>query len=336
MSESNVLQHYAARRRAAMSTGRLDLAKRDARLGADYAAKNYPWTAAECLAAARRDMLAKVRLYTGNQIWAGRGGSDGATFDAYGEKRLRWFENPESKGLRFVGLQGDLSTDRRAETGYYLDEFGDETVSGVVYQLPTRKGEMRFLAGYADPWNCDKAGRGPACLSLQIHSERIEPGYRESRYASGTTANGRVQYTIQRYYVDRQEATDVAKADAIYSAVQSADSIASRMAEAERDYQESFRLGREARETAGEALAAGKAWLSAMREIRSAFKARHKAGTLGQSVAAWRDMIRNRIHETRDLCDEWQEARQKAHSALETGHGWQCGNVEAWREGYSE
>ena len=74
-------------------------------------------------------------------------------------------------------------------------------------------GRGRYLVGYADPWNCDKDGRGPALLSLDpmigdpVHSDlECDPVLRD--------------------------------------AARRADEIAGRMAEEERDYQTALEAGR--------------------------------------------------------------------------------------------
>lgn len=111
---------------------------------------------------------ARVAVATGTDsrygpcgIWAGLGGCDGATFAHGGESAVRWFENPESKGLRLVGFADDVANLRHS--GWFLDDVQCETVRGVVYQLPAHKGCPRFLFGYVDPFN-----DGPVCLSLAV------------------------------------------------------------------------------------------------------------------------------------------------------------------------
>lgn len=70
----------------------------------------------------------------------------------------RWIEQA-SKGLRLVGTAYEIG--RREgwrypnHKGWFIDEFQAEVYQGIVYQLPSRKGELRFLPGYADPWNDD-------------------------------------------------------------------------------------------------------------------------------------------------------------------------------------
>lgn len=63
---------------------------------------------------------------------------------------LRWIECPKECGLRLVGYADEVSSyiDHK---GWFTDsEFQDETLRGVVYALPHRRG---YLAGYADPDN---------------------------------------------------------------------------------------------------------------------------------------------------------------------------------------
>ena len=68
---------------------------------------------------------------------------------------------------------------------------------------------MRFLTGYADPYNCDENGHGPACLSMDVFEGEIE--------------------TDQTYYDDLSYNNDAR------DAAQNADSIAKEYAAIERD-----------------------------------------------------------------------------------------------------
>lgn len=87
-------------------------------------------------------------------------------FEAYGETHMRWIEKPENCGLRFVGYADDLS-DHIKHTGWYTDDDGcDETVRGVVYQLPARNGQALYVPGYVDSWN-----DGAVCLAFSSISE---------------------------------------------------------------------------------------------------------------------------------------------------------------------
>lgn len=65
----------------------------------------------------------------------------------------RWIE-AASAGLRFVGYADELATRGIQHKGWYTDEDGiGDTLRGVVYALPARKGQRVFAYGYADPCN---------------------------------------------------------------------------------------------------------------------------------------------------------------------------------------
>jgi hypothetical protein len=71
---------------------------------------------------------------------------------------LRWIESPEACGLVDAGFADKISG-HIDYNGWYTNEFFDETLRGIVYKLPGRRG---YLAGYADPHN-----RGAACLAIE-------------------------------------------------------------------------------------------------------------------------------------------------------------------------
>lgn len=132
----------------------------------------------------------------------------GPEFEACGQKRMRWIENPADCGLRFVGYADECSG-AVTHTGWYLDHDGHtgESVRGVVYQLPAKNGRPRFVAGYADPFN-----DGPVCLSF----DDVVEGERDS---------------YSNYAKDNPEAM---------TAASWADSIAESYADNEKDYREAF------------------------------------------------------------------------------------------------
>jgi len=107
-----------------------------------------------------RNALAKAREYlaTGKRRY---GASNPAILfnpphSSHGDKHVRWIENAAA-GLRLTGYADEIcrSIDH---TGWYTDDEGFlETLRGIVYQLPSRKGELRFAYGYADPNNAGAA-----------------------------------------------------------------------------------------------------------------------------------------------------------------------------------
>lgn len=80
-----------------------------------------------------------------------------------GRDRFRWVERPGA-GLRFVGDVHDIRGDGNGNTpyfddalvdhtGWFNDNFQDETICGRVYQLPARDGKPVYLPAVSDPNN---------------------------------------------------------------------------------------------------------------------------------------------------------------------------------------
>jgi hypothetical protein len=89
----------------------------------------------------------------------------GAPFAPGGRSpKLRWIENPEACGLRYVGdhTEGERHG-RRDATAFYLDSFCDETAWGVVYRLPGQRG---FVAGVATSHHSERGDPGLAALAI--------------------------------------------------------------------------------------------------------------------------------------------------------------------------
>lgn len=228
----------------------------------------------------------------------------GKPFAAYGEKAMRWIENPSACGLRRIGEAHDIIDMRHK--GWYLDDFQDETARGVVYQLPGRKHHARYLAGYETSYE-----REAVCLSMEI-------------YESDDRRDG----TFYRYDCDDDAKRDAARA---------ADSIAERMAEESREWYEANDNGRAARKKVSESVTIGTQCLVRLRRIRREFLSRREALADGVSYHATRNHIRKLVREARDLCMEWQEARREAFQFLEDSRPGRYGgkDLEAWREGYA-
>lgn len=72
-------------------------------------------------------------------------------FTAEGTRdRYRWVENV-SDGLRFVDVSDKII--RLNHTGWYSDNFQDETIHGEVYQLPAHEGKPQYVPAVSDPNN---------------------------------------------------------------------------------------------------------------------------------------------------------------------------------------
>lgn len=158
------------------------------------------------------------------------------SFAAYGEDRVRWIEAPEALGLRFVGLAQDVCSRHH---GWFLHPDEGDVVCGVIYRISGKDGRGRFLAGYADPWNCDKTGPALLCLDPMV---------------------GR--FGDDDYIPD--------------SVAQRADRMAERMAEDERDYQSAYEAGREARRAGREMREVAALASAALRACRAVLRNRHQ------------------------------------------------------------
>ena len=229
------------------------------------------------------------------------------THAAHGESRMRFIENPSALGLRLVGLAHVVAAANVAylrpvvdHTGWYLDPHGHEHVCGVVYRMSGKGGRGRYLVGYADPWNCDKDGCGPALLSLDpmigdpVHSDlEYDPVLRD--------------------------------------AARRADEIAGRMAEEERDYQTALEAGRDARQAGRTMRETGACYVRALRACRMMFRSRHRIGLQDARV-----IMTAQVGQARELCARLMDERAVFRAALETRAEWVCAGGNGWLEGYDE
>lgn len=173
--------------------------------------RTYPAT--RTIELARADVAAGKRRYISHPAIVRQ--SDG----------MAYVEKPDSVGLRFVGRVvaecGGRNGiwDNRESSGWFTDPYGDTfkdgsgLIWGEVWQLPGRKGQARFVAGYRIG-GCDS---GP-CLDLsRVYSE-------DSRDLWGSDADPR-------------------NMDAAQDAARAADSMAQHAAEEEREYQTAWQAG---------------------------------------------------------------------------------------------
>ena len=136
--------------------------------------------ACDALDEARKDVTAGKRRYTHQFAWQNKYNIN-RPHAGYGHRRLRWIEEPT---WRFSGTSHDIAKELSWNpcayaTGWYThhDDY-DETTSGVVYQLPARKGVPQYVAGYSDP-----NGNG-VCLSFdQLFDDKMEAARAADRLA---------------------------------------------------------------------------------------------------------------------------------------------------------
>ncbi len=191
---------------------------------------------------------------------------------------MRWIESPAAAGLRFVGFADEISKAQHSRavdhTGWYLNEFQDESVRGAVWQMEARNGAPRFVAGYDDPYNGRADSDGAACISFdEIFTG--ERGDDESPNHSGAAMEAAIR----------------------------ADGIAESMAETEREYQAASSAGFEYSELAGEISATRRQTIQLIRELKTAAKL-ISADSVRASCAALRATIKRNL-------DEIKEAREK-------------------------
>ena len=99
---------------------------------------------------------------------------------AHGYRGVRWVENA-SLGLRLVGfadvIARDVGSRSIQHTGWFIDDFQEETCRGVVYQLPSR-GKTLYAYGYADSMN-----EGAALLCFDLETDKLDAAKAADRFA---------------------------------------------------------------------------------------------------------------------------------------------------------
>lgn len=239
-------------------------------------------------------------IFTSESVWR-KMGVAGAIFRPLWSRSTlcRWIENPESIGLRLVGFADEIPDTGINHTGWFTNDFQDEMLRGVVFQISGRNGRARFLSGYACPCN-------PPAAMIDIEIQ-------ESDDCRGD-----------------ESAADETKRDA----ARSADQLAEWSAESEREYQESYDRGSKARELAGKALATGHLATASVRKAFNVFRARRELPSLGIEPGAVRELVRDYIAAARSGFEEYESERDTARAEIsEYGHG---RNVSSFWEAYGE
>jgi hypothetical protein len=95
----------------------------------------------------------------------------------YGENHVRWVEDTDRAGLRSVGYADEVYRGI-SHRGWFTNEFQDEVYRGIVFRLPARHGEGRFVYGYEDPNN-----PGAALLSFDPCDEEKDAARWADRFA---------------------------------------------------------------------------------------------------------------------------------------------------------
>lgn len=235
---------------------------------------------------ARNDVLQGVNRYP-----SGYRSGNGVSWQPH-QPGIAHLEKPESVGLRFVGrvvpeMRLSHIWDSRGNTGWYTDPHGDVFKDGtglcygVVYQLPGRNGESRFVAGY----EFGGVDGGPT-----LDFGRI---YAEPRGDSYITASD---------------------CDAAIDAARAADSMAESAAEDEREYQTAWQAGSRWGDAAEVISAARKQCLSLMSERKKAMRGAEMDSGYAEEFPT---ICRAIVKEIRDLVESIAESRAEQRKLAE-------------------
>lgn len=173
--------------------------------------------------------------------WYGNRGGAGAPF-RHGTDSLRWIENTEAAGLRFVAWADNVPGAGVEHTGWHCDEHGDETLRGGVWQLPGKGGAARLLYGYAEFEGRGEMNPGSAALVVSdVVSVPVADDWRG----------------------------DLLGTPGAYDAARWADGLAESTAEDRRDYDSAYQAGRRAAERDNAAAEARRELLPLLAELRA-------------------------------------------------------------------
>lgn len=260
--------------------------------------------AAKALANARLDIAEGRNRYTSSP-WA-------KPLTNPGIGTTQWIETPSAMGLRFVGYADKIS-DHINHTGWYTDAYQNETIRGVVYQLPGRNGKARFVAGHDNPDNGKADCDGPAFIDWStIHESDFA-----AELATARRQIGRSHWTPAMdspgYWAD------AAHESARLEAARAADEFTRVEAESMVDYDRAWQAGNQYAEALAE-VRETKAELRALLTERRAAKAELRA--LGYGVGVKGGTLCAAIErQARDLIETLQETATKARNLMEGDGG---------------
>lgn len=250
-------------------------------------------TATAALEAAKALPAAYVK---GREYYGPTGGAGAPDGDG-----LRWIESTDACGLRFVGDAADLCGRYYGSlpTGYYTDAEAEySTLRAGVWQLPGKGRHARLVAGYREFDGKSETNPGSARIDCR---------------------------TIWRAEMDSYG--DLTGHDETREAARAADGIAESAAETERDYQIAYAAGREAAELDAELIAARKAALPLIRELKAALRVPMARDAFPTACRA----LRERIDSLVETISEKREARESAW-----GNVWRGADLEPWLAGFMD
>lgn len=157
---------------------------------------NYPCKAIYALPLARHDVANSVKRYSYRFWWQRKPyAAIGAPF----AKGLRWVDDPESIGFRFVGFADEIARNEgysRAidHKGWFTFPDGDtgEVLRGAVYQLPARNGKPVYFPAYREGSEGRKGWQDNAGGAVMDFSDTLERRqvYYETPWDAAKAADG--------------------------------------------------------------------------------------------------------------------------------------------------
>lgn len=184
---------------------------------------------------------------------------------------LRWSETPDDWS-EIKGRAGEVLESVKHQ-GWYLDDFQDSVVFGIVRKVRMRGG-VRFIAAISDPFNGDKYGNGPALMEVNEDGSPV-------------------------WYDDAREAA------------RASDQIAEQYAEREREYQEKALERFNAEEAEGEAEGTIKTARMEARELIAGIRQSTLAPSLCQRMRAEVARLREKSREAWEKLREARETMER-------------------------
>lgn len=277
----------------------------------DAAARAYLWNrrirGMGATAAMREAAPVALRPHTDRRarLWYGNRGGAGAPFQQGGDS-LRWIENTEAAGLRFVAWADDVSGAGVRHTGWHCTEENGtgETLRGGVWQLPGKGRSARLVYGYAE-----FEGRGemnPGSAAVCVSDVILAP--------MGDDWRG-----------------DLLGADETADAARYADGLAESTADERRDYDSAYQAGKAAAELDGEALEARGELLPLLAELRTL-----RRSAVAGNVPAVCKRLRADVDSLLETISDKRRERESAWGDCPTRHesAWAAGFMDEAADGF--
>lgn len=132
--------------------------------------------------------------YTSELIWSFRGNY----WNKLSKDGYAWIENLQNAGLRFIAYADEIPYSGVEHSGWFIDEFQDEKMRGVVVQRQGKNGKPIFIYGYECPYN-------PETYFLAVAPDNWETGDFQD-YETNPKENAGAKKAA--FYADRMAESD--------------------------------------------------------------------------------------------------------------------------------